>query len=170
MSEGAPVESSLTDVLAVFFGGGPRDYAEIESSVLSVGCAVLDDVSVIDFMVPKSKVPIEDITAWTSGFSNAPFLVLSRASTLHPSERDRVVVFRTRRVWLTEIYEQDLYEWTTNFCGHDAAGKKEESGGHYSWLWTWDTDDKTVLQDGFRLYVAGPDNMMLLERISSVVE
>jgi hypothetical protein len=160
---------SLSDVLAAFLGGGPLDYSEVEEAALSAGCSPVDDLAPVEKLMPRSRIPVEDIAAWATEFSNAPFLTLSRASTPHPEDPDGMIIFRIRRVWISEVDEQDLYEWTTNFCGYDAAGKKEESGGHHSWIWAWNSDDRRVLQDGFRLYVAGPDNCMILERISAAI-
>jgi len=158
---------SFTEVLEAFFGGGPLDYAEVESSTLSAGCVPVDDLAPVEKLLPMSKIPIEDVAAWATAFSNAPFLVLSRASVPHPSDPKAIIAIIIRRLWITDIEEYELYEWTTNFCGHDAAGKKEEAGGHYSWIWGWDSEDKRVLQDGFRLYVAGPENFFTLERIAA---
>ena len=170
MSDDLHSAPTLTDVLAAFLGDAAGAYEEIEYAVLAVGCEPLDDMSLVETMLPESKIPIEDIVVWKTGFTNAPFLILSRAATPHPSDPDNALIFRTRRVFLTEIEERDLYEWVTNFYGCDAAGKKEESGGHYSWVWAWPTEDTSVLQDGMRLYVAGADNMMILERISAMTK
>ncbi|MEO0319758.1 MAG: hypothetical protein AAF199_02570, partial [Pseudomonadota bacterium] len=57
----------------------------------------------------------------------------------------------------------DLFEWTTDFFGADAA-KADEEGGH-AWLWTLAIKG-AVIKDTVRLFVAKAENMIVLDRMA----
>ncbi len=157
-------ESSLEDMMTIFFKDPPDHYDALSEMVTRFDYEILPDITEAQSLIPTGQIPNNDVHVCYTDFENAPYLITTRAlANIIQGEDQQKVAITTRRIALLEVEEETLFEWLCDFAGADPV-KKDEGGGNHSWYWT-KLAGSNIVQDGFRLYVSPEQGMFLVDRI-----
>ncbi|MEL6790334.1 MAG: hypothetical protein AAGL18_03090 [Pseudomonadota bacterium] len=164
MDDTQPLDlDAFTAMLSDFLCHPGHHYDGLAGMVEAYDYELLDDHGEAATLIPVGELPNKDVAVCYSDFDQAPYLISTRAQGAVRQDPDRSVIIVNRRVPMLGVPERDLFEWTTDFFGADAA-KADEEGGH-AWLWTLAIKG-AVIKDTVRLFVAKAENMIVLDRMA----
>jgi len=160
-----PHAPDFADILAAFFADVEDPEMETDRLMVDFDCPPPEEsgIEAAQPLIPAGKLAPDDIEVRFSGIEQAPFLILTRANT--KNDQGEAVRFMTRRVAMHGESEQAIRTWIDKFTGVDAVLQEQAEGNH---AYMWPLPERSgLVQDGFRLYVARAQNMMLLDRITT---
>ncbi len=155
---------TFTDILAAFFADGDDPEMETDRLMADFDCPPPEEsgIEAARPLIPSGKIAPDAVEVRFSGIEQAPFLILTRANT--KTDRGEAVQFITRRIAMLGENEQTIRAWIDTFTGVDAI-LQEQAEENKAYMWPL-PERSGVVQDGFRLYIAKAQNMMLLDRIT----
>jgi len=166
MSENTNLRS-LINVMEVFFKDPGDHFDALSEMVARFDCEILDDHEEAQSLIPVGEAANEQCHICYTEFDFAPYLIATTApARLVKGEDKQLINFQTRRIAMLEVNEEDIFEWLCDLSNTDPV-RNNEDGGSHSWFWSLPPKDD-VIADGFRLFSAPSEGMLVLDRIATV--